>query len=58
MYHFIGPLELHEVDGVGGDGDEEDAHGVEIEGAPVVLQDCVGVSGQKDDEVDFLSFIG
>lgn len=56
-YHFMGSFEAHNVYGVGGDSDEDESHGVEVEGAPVVLDQHVGVASDKDDEVDLLCFV-
>ena len=48
-YHFIRTLEAHYVDSVAGDTDEKESHGVEVETAPVVLEDHVGVASGEDD---------
>lgn len=46
------------VDGGGGDPDEDESHDVEVEGAPMVFQDHVGISGEEDDHVEFLGAVG
>ena len=51
------PLESHDVDGVGSDGDEDYTHDVEVERSPMVIEYHVGVASGKDNEVDFLSFV-
>jgi hypothetical protein len=53
----MGPFEAHDVDGIGCDSDEDEAHGVEVEGAPVVFEEHVGVACEEDDEVYFLGFV-
>ena len=58
VYHFVGSLESHDVDGIGSDADEQNPHAVEVHRAPVVLQDQVRISCQKDDEVELLRFVG
>ena len=50
-------FEAHDVDGVGGDADEDEPHGVEVEGAPVMLDEHVGVAGDEDDQVDLLGLV-
>ena len=54
---MVGTLAAHDVNGVAGDGDEDEAHGVEVEGAPVVLDEHVGVPGDEDDQVDLLGLV-
>ena len=53
----MGSLEAHDVDGVGGDSYKDEPHGVEVEGAPVVLDEHIGVSGEEDNEVNLLGFV-
>jgi hypothetical protein len=57
-YKFLRSFEPDEIDGIRGDGDEKEAHDVEVEGAPVVLEDHVGVSSDKHDQVQLLRFVG
>jgi hypothetical protein len=57
-YHAVGPLEAHDVDGVGSDEEEEDAHGVEVERPPVVLQDHVRVARHEHHHVQLLRSVG
>ena len=56
-YHFVGSFKAHDVDGVGGDSDEDEPHGIEVEGAPVVFDEHVGVPGEEDYEVNLLGFV-
>ena len=53
----MGTFEAHDVDGVAGDADEDEAHGVEVEGAPVVFDDHVGVPGREHDQVELLGLV-
>ena len=57
-YHLVGAFEPHDVDGVGSDADEDEAHGVEVEGAPVVFQEHVRVPLDKHDEINLLRIVG
>jgi hypothetical protein len=52
------PLESDEINGISSDSDKEESHDVEIEGAPVVLENHVGVSSDKHNQVQFLSLVG
>ena len=56
-YHFVRPFEAHDVDGVGSDSDKDEPHGIEVEGAPVVLDKHVGVASDEDDHVDLLGLV-
>jgi hypothetical protein len=40
-YKFLRPLEPDEINGIRSDSDEKESHDVEIEGAPVVLENHV-----------------
>ena len=56
-YHFVGSFEAHDVDGIGGDSDEDKPHGVEVEGAPVVFDEHIGIPGEEDHQVNLLGFV-
>ena len=50
-------FKTHDVDGVASDADENKAHGVEVERAPMVLDKHVGVSSSENYQIEFLSFV-
>jgi hypothetical protein len=56
-YKFLRSFEPDEIDSISGDCDEKEAHDVEVEGAPMVLEDHVGVSSDKHDHVQLLRFV-
>ena len=45
----MGTFAAHDVDSVAGDTDEDKAHGIEVEGSPVMFDEHIGVSGDEDD---------
>ena len=53
----MGTFEAHDIDGIGCDSNENEPHSIEVEGAPVVLYQHVGISGDEDDEIDLLGFV-
>lgn len=46
-YQSIWTLKTHVVDGHGSDTNEHKPHNVEVEGAPMMLEDHVRVAGEK-----------
>lgn len=48
----------HVVDGHDVDGDEDNAHYVEVHGAPVFLQHEIRIPGQEHHDKQFLSLVG
>ena len=53
----MGTFAAHHIDGVASDAYKDEAHGVEVEGSPVVFDEHVGVSGDEDDQVDLLGLV-
>ena len=47
-YQFIWPFESHMIDGGSSNPNEDEAHHIEVEGAPVMLDDHIGVAGEKN----------
>lgn len=58
MYHVKWSFEPHDIDGIGCDSYEYEAHCVEVEGSPAMFEEHIWVSGEEDDKIDFLGFVG
>ena len=57
-YKFIGSSPLHVVDGGGSDSNEDKPHEVEVEGAPMMFNDEIWISGEEHHHIEFLCTIG
>ena len=57
-YKFLRSFEPDEINGISGDCDEKEAHDVEVERAPMILEDHIGVSSDKHNQVQLLRFVG
>lgn len=53
---IVGLFHFHEVDGVGGEADEDDLHDEDVEGLPA--QEEVDVAGEEDCQEELLRAVG